>query len=510
MLRKLDRYTAAAAAMFFVEAVLRWQDHVRVHEAIYLLGARRVADPDLLARDLSWGVLPPTTFLFDHLLAPVVPLLGDFGAVNVGRVVVAALFAWSLASLGRELRLPALALVGGFVAWLYFGQTLVSCGAPLDGFQPKSPAYPLLFFALVFAMREQWVRAGLSAGLAAVFHIIIGGWGCLALLVALLARRAPARAVFRYLAGTAPLCGPLVLAVGLFHAGGATGLQSQMDAIYVRFAEPHCCDPSFFLDAGRLAQTVAAFGATTLLAFLWPAPTRLFAAFVAALVGFAVLGFVASPLALYPLLKLYPFQLAVGLSVLWLFVLTLSFFAERPRWRAPWFVALGVSLWLFDEEDVLKKVVKAPRNFAREVTDDDPPGRYGPWDRVERHEPLLRWIRENTPRDALFVTPYMPEFWTYAERAQVVSFRHPPLNERLTEWHARLEILNGSKPFENRGFEVTDELDASVARLDPTALAAIRDRFGATHYVTKGIRPELEAHLLFEAGGYSLYDLSKL
>ena len=108
------------------------------------------------------------------------------------------------------------------------------------------------------------------------------------------------------------------------------------------------------------------------------------------------------------------------------------------------------------------------------------------------------------------MTPYLPEFWTYAEREQVASMRHPPHDVRLIEWKERLDLLNGSRPFEERGFDVDDELDKSVGRLSLEALVEMRDRYGATHYVTKRLRKDLEHRWLFAAGRYDVYSLSGL
>ena len=123
---------------------------------------------------------------------------------------------------------------------------------------------------------------------------------------------------------------------------------------------------------------------------------------------------------------------------------------------------------------------------------------------------MYAWIRENTTRDGLFVTPYLPEFWTYAERNQLAGFRHPPHDLRILEWHARLEMLNGSQAFDNRGFGIRKELTANQGRLTTRQLAEIGARYGATHYLTKRRRPELDGELLFSVGRYHLYDLARL
>ena len=89
------------------------------------------------------------------------------------------------------------AYVLGYTAWLVFNQTLFTCGQPINGFQPKALSYPLFYFALAFAMRGQVIRAGLAAGLATVFHVIVGGWGCLAVFAAMQRNAQSATEFFR-------------------------------------------------------------------------------------------------------------------------------------------------------------------------------------------------------------------------------------------------------------------------------------------------------------------------
>jgi hypothetical protein len=109
-------------------------------------------------------------------------------------------------------------------------------------------------------------------------------------------------------------------------------------------------------------------------------------------------------------------------------------------------------------------------------------------------------------------------FWPYAERAQVASMRHPPLDRRIIEWKERLEALNGFRPFEKRGFDTAEELAINEGNLSVRDLIRIRDTYGATHYLILGKREDLAAHLLyttdfpaaFNPRVYSVYDIAAL
>src|SRR5262245_3733662 len=242
--------TAIGAALFVLIAVDQFRDSVTSHEMIYLIGSRIVADPTLYPGDLTWSNLPPTTFLYDHLVAPLRSFMGDFGIATVGRLLTWLLIAGALAVLSRELRLPWWSIVAGVAAWLLYGQRIANCGSPIEGFQVKALSYPLIFIGLVLATRGQVAAAGAAAGLATAFHVIVGGWGCLALFASLAMNRRlfTIRQLVAFLLGTAPFVLPVVIATAVFHVGVPPGVDAaRMNDVYVRFAEPHCCDPSFFM-----------------------------------------------------------------------------------------------------------------------------------------------------------------------------------------------------------------------------------------------------------------------
>ena len=90
-------------------------------------------------------------------------------------------------------------------------------------------------------------------------------------------------------------------------------------------------------------------------------------------------------------------------------------------------------------------LVETPREFYAQITQPRIP-------KPPENEPLYRWIREQTPQNSVFVTPFLADFWPYAERAQVATIRHAPLDRRLIEWKARLEALNGFRPIAEQGF----------------------------------------------------------
>jgi hypothetical protein len=517
-----DAYTLAGICLFLVTAVGEWRDYIRKHEAIYLLGSRRIADPEFLANDFTWSSVPPTSYLFDHLLAPMWAILGEPGIVLAGRLVTWLLFSGSLAMLSRGLRLPPWSVVAGLALWLLWDQTIAACGRPLEGFQPKSFAYPFAFFSLALAIRGNMLRAGVAAGLAIAFHIIIGGWSTVAITASMLVNRSlfTPRAIGRFMLGVTPFALPTVIAAGRFYSGGAGGPESAaMDHIYVTFSQPHCVDPTFFLTTDVWRRALGIFPMSVLLLLIWPQrrAAKIVMAYLAMIVALFGAGWLASRFEFNALLKLYPFQLANALPALFLFIITLASCGHaRPRdWpgRTLWVVSGLVCLGLLLEAGVFTgRAVAAGAKFLDSL-DWREPVRYG--ESVSDDElALYAWIRERTPRDSVFVTPYLPEFWTYAERAQVASFRHPPHDRRLVEWHRRLEAINGSRPFVNRGFDIEREFNFNERRLTAVQILELARRYGATYYLVAdpGHRlpwRDMPWPRVYAAGAYAVYDLKK-
>jgi hypothetical protein len=513
-----DPYTIAAIALFVVLVTWCWSGFVENDEELYFLGSRRIADPALLALDLTWSKLPPTSWLFDHLLAPLWSVFNDFVVANLGRLLFWILSAWSITFLARTIRLPAWCAVVGVAVWLSWGQSLGICGSVFEGFQPKSLAYPLMFFALAMVMRGQPLWAGLAAGLATAFHIIVGGWACLALFLSMLVNRklVPIRQVGSYLVGTAPFVVPVVASVALFHGVSLSAAeQAQINQIYALFAMPHCCDASYFMVHHRPPRAWAHVAVTfaiapiAILAWSEQRAARILGGFIVATIVFFAAGMLALKLQLYGLLTLYPFQLANSLPAMFLFMFVPGWIAARSaihRWG--WIVGIIVlagTLWLAIDRGVPRALVEEPLLFLAEAETYVMVGPAG-----ETLDSLYTWIREDTPRNSVFITPFIVDFWPYGERAQVASMRHPPLDRRIIDWKQRLEALNGSQPFRKRGFETAEELEAHEGRLSIPELLQIRERYGATHYLMKGSRPDLAPWLLHSGDGYSVYDVAAM
>ena len=172
------------------------------NEAVYLLRGRRIVEPTFLANDWAVGAeawYQSMSVAFDVLAGALWASLGD--AIPV--VLVGRLFAWTLA-VASLARLASTAgvhpgfFLAGAAAWLVGGQAFSAGESIFGAVEQKVFAYAALFAALDAACRGRVLRAGVFAGVAIAFHVLVGGWGGAALGIGVLVRYRSLREGLRF------------------------------------------------------------------------------------------------------------------------------------------------------------------------------------------------------------------------------------------------------------------------------------------------------------------------
>ncbi len=356
------------------------------------------------------------------------------------------------------------------------------------------------------------------SGIAVALHIIVGGWAGLATFVTLAVNRKlfSWRQIGVFLLVAGPIAAPIVFTTMWHHGLGVPAAeQAMMDEIYVTQGAPHCCDPGRFLTNARAIRTIAVYFTAPLIVFMWPdrRAARVIGTYMLTVMVLYLGGFVAGAVGSYGYLKLHPFRLGSSLPPLFLLVFCLALISRgwpsTRKARVVWLLGLFVCSWMVDDRDVLDKdIVEVPARFIRSLPRNEP-GRYENSVTPPELE-AYDWIRESTPRDSCFITPFIPQFWTYAERAKVAGLRHPPHDSALTEWKERLEAINGFRPFVNKGLRARKELERNQLRLTTDQLIRIRDLYGATHYIVRGRRLRFRKYEVYTGEVFSVYDLTAI
>ncbi len=444
------RDTALIFTLFFVAAASPPPD---VNEVHYLSMARHHWDP-------TW--CPGDAFLdstaahgaFYSLFGWLTRWLSLTATAWLGRILTWLALAWAWQRLSRALRwrtLETVAAAALFVTLQRWGQ--MAGEWILGGFEAKGLAYALVILALESLVRARWNRVWVLLGLAAAFHVLVGGWAMVAAVLAYAWSRSERPNVASMLPALA--CSFLLSLLGLLPA---LWLNWQVDAETVRQANriyvferlPH------HLLLHRFSPYLIARHAVLLAATVWLVRSRswndsqqrlmrlVFGAVAIACGGLLLeLVTIRHPDWAASLLRFYWFRLSDVMLPLGATVVAVVFLREemqsRPR-VALGLTSLAVVLVAVDFGQLVWHRYRdpRPRAVAQSMPTDESLARrrhrYQEWQRV------CAWIAENTQPDAVLLTPrYQQSLRWYAERAEVVNWKDVPQDARgIVEWWRRM------------------------------------------------------------------------
>jgi hypothetical protein len=461
-----------------------------VNEAHYLAKARHYWDPAWCPYDFFLNSSDAHA-VFYWTFGWVCALVSLPAAAWIGRIVVWLLLAWSWQRLSFALApmRGAAILSGGLMIVLttvghMAGEWIVG------GVEGKGFAYALVFLAMEQIVRGRWSSAWLFLGGAASFHVLVGGWGVIAAMLAWLVAgkdRPRVRSMLPGLIGGFVLSLPGLLPVVLLNRGASAQVTATANIIYVFQRLDHHLVFSKFdhVLMARHAVIVLAFGALgwwnwkqsaadeslgrlrRLLAFVG-------GALVLTVAGIAidqVTAVLESDRIAAALLRFYWYRL--GDVIIPCGVALLSTMQVWRLWlpRAAALVAMIVilSTWCFQQNQIsLPSGVLAtvPRAMGLDV--ERARAEHEDWKRV------CEWISSQTPEDAVFLTPRQQQtFKWYASRAEVVSVKDVPQDAvGLLEWDERVRNIF-PRAVERLG----------LAAFTDDALLSRADKYGASYVI---------------------------
>lgn len=384
---------------------------------------------------------------------------------------------------------------------------LQACGSfsgewVVGGIEGKVFAYAGLLCGWGALCRSRLVMAGLWTGIAMAFHPVVGGWGLLAALGAILLSRLTGSRLLPQSGGVSWL--RILTAAGLLVIAALPGLVpalrmlSQPVEANVRFAGTylqvyhrlgHHLDPMLFPWTGYACYGLL-LGLLLILGWRQRSQPLLRAfclvtlcAVVFALAGVAI-GYGPRPPQQMPwyesrmhLLKFYPFRLADALLPLAVCVLVVEHVKASPR-------LLGSLAGL-----LLVAALARGGSLAGEyrlTKEQNPDWIAG-----------CRWLRDHAPADSLVMTPH--DSWSfkwYAGLPEYVNFKDCPQDAAgIVEWNRRL--LFQQKWFQQH---YADQLYST------TELRDLRRETGAAYLITDHLGP-MEPTPVFEQGAMRVYDL---
>jgi hypothetical protein len=380
----------------------------------------------------------------------------------------------------------------------------------VGGFEAKGLAYALVFAGLAAFVRDRWNLALVLLGGASALHVLVGGWAAIAAGICWLL--SSDRPQLRHLL-PGILCGALLALFGVVPAlelnwGVEPPIVAEANEIYVFQRLSHHLLPQSF----RWPFLVRYL----FMLLVWLAmnhrPTdnprlQRLRSFVVASLMIALAGFVLSQVTLnYPesraaILRYYWFRLAdVMLPVGIALSAMASQISDNPKSKIQnpklllWSIVC-IALVVYAHDDY------AAWNLFHNISRADKSGKVLD---AEDWREVGEWVSDNTPPDALAITPRMAQSFTwYAGRGQIVSWKDLPQDAAAVVrwWHRLQEIYGTPHPeFQRRWHE-------SLTELPPQRLRELGRRYNASYVVVEAV-PPIELPLLYRNTSYAVYRLS--
>ena len=374
----------------------------------------------------------------------------------------------------------------------------------VGGIEGKSVAYVLVFFGLGSLVKGRWNETWLLMGAAAVFHVLVGGWSCVATASAWIVSGKERPAIASMLPGI--MCGFILALAGVVPAwsmtqGVAAETIEQANHIYVFKRLAHHL-VIHLQPISRIAPHVALVVTWCLL--LWPTfrETRLrrIHGFVAGALGLTIVGIIIDQATLTQpdlaarLLRYYWYRLgdvAVPLGVSLGIVSVLNRFAAAPlsssRNLRSMLVVVCLLGLVITRQDAWRdgRPEADAQAWPVEVRgDQEPHKKYGDWRNA------CRWITEHTSPTDRFLTPlHQQTFKWYCGRSEVVVWKDIPQDAKnVVTWWQRIEEIHQSQ--DSHG---TRHWNQSLTEHSEERLLCFAGQFGC-HYLVVD-RSEIPARI---------------
>jgi hypothetical protein len=426
-----------------------------VNETHYIARLKHYWNPQWCEGDLFLQSTD-TQVVFIWLFGWLTRFLSLAATTWVCRVICWLFLAWSWQRLSWSLaprRLAAVLSASLFLTLNYYGQ--LAGEWVVGGVEAKCFAYAFVFMALRDMACRRWGMVCLLLGAAMAFHPIVGGWSALVCAVIWLIRGRREQSFRSMLPGI--IGGTLLALIGILPALSLTwhepaAIVSKANQIYVFDRLPHHLSiltmppeevKARFTRHGILLAALVLFGfAARRDARLRPIVYFAWGAVIIACIGFAIeIGFTNQPAIAAEFLRYYWFRLTDFAAPMAVSLLATSLIAlgidERRRWAIPLLSVALLFCGLFLASACQPRIIALGTQANPVPPADAKSTGYSDWIKV------CDWIAENTPPDALFITPRLNQSFKWRTgRAEVVNKKDIPQDARgIVEWDRRLKDI---------------------------------------------------------------------
>lgn len=487
-------------------------DNLLGNELDDLMMAKQFAQPDYMPGDLVLN--PPRTYQtgFLMLLYPLVQVLPLAGVSIVGRLAALLLLSIGLGLVAHRIGLNALGATVAMGVYLIFGQDLLpGSDEILEDFGAASISYGFLFLALNALLSRKVLLSAFFAGSATTFHVLTGGWGSLALALAMLSERIGTWRE-RFFALTLWL---VAASVALYETIAflwepSFDLPLDVSWIHVYFRNPEGLVPSFWSFEWTEILLIAClvWMVSTIRSYY---PDRDQPVVVARFTIWSLLPFLCGLLAVLfsfapKLLQTHPFR--VGSTLLPLLGSMLGvemgirlFLQRKPR---PWLVAGAAILFFWFAASAFVDGFRELNNFPKGA-------RWGTETSARSLHDVCGWIQEHTEEGAVIITsPRRDPVQYLCGRPVAVRFRSMPKYQAgIAQWYRRLVDFNGGVEPSRRGSRGNREIEANFQKLSARQYQDLGQKYGGKYLLLRQRqRGNLRLRRLYQNRRYAVFALS--
>lgn len=384
----------------------------------------------------------------------------------------------------------------------------------VGGVEAKSVAYVFVFLALADMATGRWLRSMIWAGVATLFHVLVGGWAAGAILIVWMIDPAKPRPVslLRAVFVFGCIAAPGVVPVLAMDWGVDPAVIAEARQLYVFQRLPHHLLPPLF----SLEGATRYLGLFLLwLLFAWSiAPSeaqrrlRWFTLLAMTIAAFGILlswatwhrADLAATWMRYYWFRLADFALPLGAALAWVAwaaggrkqFASRQLSSRKRYWRlaAPIVVA-GIYLVTHGRQVLTADQARSEVASKVESATD--------W------RAATEWVKANTPRDAVFLTPKTAQTFKWrAGRGEVVNWKDLPQDASgIVEWWRRMVDIYGREEYAVNSWEY-----GSLAELAPARLRELGRKYGAAYLLTES-DPPLDLPRLYANTTYTVYALDE-
>lgn len=485
---------AQVVLIFLLCLVYAGQAAPHVNETHYLTKAKHFWNPEWCKADLFLTSSNPHLLFYVTFgwLTTFFPLTT---VAWIGRIATWILFAfsWHRVSLAATQR-SRISIFTALIFLLLLDKCHLAGEWIVGGVEAKGFAFPFVFWGLASMLNSRWKTCWVLMGIASAFHVLVGGWACLASVIVFGLTRDPKDPAASLKSQLLPLTlGGLISLIGVLPPifvglSAEPGTTHQANVILVTQRLGH-----HQLFGEFSTSRIAAFSGLILVWFvvakLAPRSSQLKKlntfAFISLVIGFIGL-MLSSQVELdsnsfgVDLLIYYWFRLsdfAIPMALTFLLVGTALRFRQSGstsiqvlQTAGPVSVGILFAMTCFDRWSDPRPFSVRRSLYSYEGQPTRTLETFKNWNRV------CEWVRDNTAEDALFLTPAKQQtFKWYAHRAEVVNWKDVPQDATgIIQWYDRIQRFNRVQLMYPGGiWAYTDEQLLSIAQ-----------ETGATHIVS--------------------------